>query len=79
MVLPLVENGSLEDYVRYKRLSGASFARVVCGFLPCFIRFTLIVLPQVLGVTRAISYLHSRVVPVLHGDLHWVRDYLFIV
>lgn len=30
MVLPLVDNGSLEDYVQHSKLIGPNFARLVC-------------------------------------------------
>lgn len=79
MVLPLVDNGSLEDYIQHSKLIGPDFARLVCIPSPVLsITFILWMLRQlltkVLGVTRALLYLHTRPVPVLHGDLHWVGD-----
>lgn len=74
MVLPLAENGSLEDYLRHgQRLNGLGFAKVVSASIQSERTGLVKTFQQSVGIARALSYLHSRIVPVIHGDLHWVH------
>lgn len=77
MVLPFVENGSLADLIKRNPefIQGIIFVQIVSPYVQlhktaCSRNAHV----QIIGIGRALVYLHSRNPQILHGDLHTVSQ-----
>ena len=74
MVLPFIEKGALADLISDELvvIKGVEFVRIVSHISSRHNPNSLCPHSQVVGIGRALVYLHSRNPKILHGDLHTV-------
>jgi serine/threonine protein kinase len=68
MVLHYAEKGSLRDLIDVEVIRDIEFAWIV-RLATCSSQTNLFTQ----AVAHALTYLHSRILPIFHGDLHTVR------
>lgn len=73
VVLPFMERGSLSKLLRDEIIFGVEFTWIVC--FPSMLYNVPIYQSciQIIGIGRALLYLHARKPQIIHGDLHPVK------
>ena len=69
MILQRAEHSSAIKYMESHSDSN-SFLKIVCFYLMLYSRPALIGRTQVCGLFEGIYYLHTRLPPIIHGDVH---------